>query len=481
MSAKTKSILKQDLWIGGEKRTAVKYRPLINPFNGETLAEVAVTTLQDADDAIQAAYQARRIMAKTPAFKRAEILLNLVALLKENREEAVRLIVAECAKPLGAARGEVERSIQTYAFAAEEARRITSETVPMDAAPGGVGKTAFIKREPIGVIGAITPFNFPMNLPAHKIGPAIAAGNTIVLKPSPETPLSAFFIADLLHRAGLPSGALNVLTGDAEVGEKLVTDPRIAMITFTGSPPVGKRIRELAGLKKVTLELGSNSAVIIDNDTNLDRAVERCVLGAFAYQGQVCISLQRIYAHKDVYQDFLDKFLEKTKTLTGGDPFDESVNYSALIRGEDTDRVLEWINEAKTQGATVAVGGERTDNMITPVVLTDVKPDMKVSAREIFGPAVCVTPVENIDEAIAQVNNSDFGLQAGVFTNRMDNALKAADELQVGAVLINEIPTFRVDQMPYGGVKNSGAGREGLKYALEEMTEMKLIILQPPG
>lgn len=456
---------------------AQNYVQLISPYSGEVIAEIPSATEQEVNLAIEAAYQARDVMAKLPAYRRAAILEKLADLLEERAEEAARIISLEAAKPITTAKGEVARTITTYKFAAEEAKRIHGETIPLDAAPGGEGRIAYTVREPLGVIGAITPFNFPMNLVAHKVGPAIAAGNTIVLKPASQTPLSAYFIAELLQEAGLPAGAINVITGSGRiVGDKIVTDDRVKMITFTGSPAVGIGIRNKAGLKRVTLELGSNSGLIIDEGIDVDKIIPRCVTGAFSFQGQVCISLQRIYVHEALYEDFVEKFVAAVKKLKVGDPFDPQTEISALITPADVTRTLEWIEEAKHHRAIIAVGGTAEGNILMPTVILDATPSLKVSCQEVFAPIVLINKVNSVAEAIDLVNDSRYGLQAGIYTNNIHTALDASERLHVGGVIINDIPTFRVDQMPYGGVKESGIGREGVKYAVEEMTEMKLVI-----
>ncbi|WP_134703850.1 aldehyde dehydrogenase family protein [Ammoniphilus sp. YIM 78166] len=469
--------MKKRLFINGEWMEATKYSPLLSPFTQEVIAEVPLASVQETEMAIEAAYRARGVMAKMPAHQRAAILEKLAELMGQRAEEAARIIALEAAKPLATARLEVARTVQTYKFAAEEAKRIHGETIPMDAAPGGEGRLAFTVREPLGVIGAITPFNFPMNLVAHKVGPAIAAGNTIVLKPANQTPLSALFLAELLEEAGLPAGVLNVVTGEGSVvGDKLVTDERVHMVTFTGSPGVGIGIRNKAGLKRVTLELGSNAAVIIDQGVNIDKIIARCVTGAFSNQGQVCISLQRIYAHEAVYESFVEKFVRATEQLTLGDPLDPETDVSALISPKDVQRTLAWIEEARQAGAHIAAGGKAEGNVLYPTVILDAETSLKVSCQEVFGPIVLINKIQSVQEGIEKVNDSRFGLQAGIYTENVHTALDAAEQLHVGGVLINDIPTFRVDHMPYGGVKESGTGREGIKYAIEEMTEMKLII-----
>jgi acyl-CoA reductase-like NAD-dependent aldehyde dehydrogenase len=472
-----KSLIKKKLLIDGQWVEAKQYKSLLSPYSGEVIGEIPVATLEEVELAIEAAYNARAIMGKMAAHQRSAILEKLVVSLTTRAEEAAEIIASEAAKPIEGARVEVARTIQTYKFAAEEAKRISGETIPLDAAPGGEGRLAFTVHEPLGVIGAITPFNFPMNLVAHKIGPAIATGNTIVLKPATQTPLSAFFLGELLLEAGLPAGALNIVTGSGSViGEKIVRDRRINMITFTGSPTVGIDIRNKAGLKRVTLELGSNAAVIIDDGVNLEKVIPRCVTGAFSYQGQICISLQRIYVHENLYDSFVEKFVAETKKLNLGDPFDPSTSVSALINPNETARVIEWIQEAQNVGARIATGGSVEGNILQPTVLIDVNPTVKVSCQEVFAPVVIIEKFRSIDQVVDRVNDSRYGLQAGVYTDNVHTALDVAEKLHVGGVLINDIPTFRVDNMPYGGVKESGMGREGIKYAVEEMTELKLIV-----
>lgn len=469
---------KKQLYINGKWIDSQDHSLLLSPFNREAIAEIPRATVEEADLAIKAAYENRSKMADMPKHQRAMILEQLAGLLKKNSQEAAELISLEAAKPIKDAKIEVERTIQTYKFAAEEAKRINGETISMDAAPGGDGKIAFTTREPLGVVGAITPFNFPMNLVAHKVGPALAAGNTVVLKPASQTPLSAYFLAELLHETDLPAGAFNVVTGSgAVIGDKLVQDKRVKKISFTGSPEVGIEIRTKARLKHVTLELGSNSALIVDKNVDVDRIIERCVTGAFSFQGQVCISLQRIYVHKDLYDLFVDRFVRATSKLKAGNPLDPNTNVSALIHPNEVDRTLNWIKEAQQKGAAIAAGGTRDGNILMPTVLLNVDPSAKVSCQEVFAPIVVINSVESLEEAIDLVNDSDYGLQAGIYTDNIHHAMYASKKLHVGGVLINDIPTYRVDHMPYGGVKDSGLGREGVKYAIQEMTELKLTII----
>ena len=473
--------MRQNLWIDGRWRETEGYALLKSPFDGEVLAEVAQAGEAETRQAIEAAERAASAMARMPAHERSAILERVVRSMESRREELARLLTQEAAKPLKTARGEIARTIQTYRFAAMEATRIHGETIPMDAAPGGEGRMAYTVRKPIGVVGAITPFNFPFNLVAHKVGPALAAGNTVVLKPAGQTPLSALALGELFAEAGLPAGALNIIPGKGSVvGEALVADPRVKAITFTGSPEVGIALRNKAGLKRVTLELGSNSALILDSDIELDEAlIERCALGAFSYSGQVCISIQRIYVHRSRLEEFLDKFAEAARRLKVGDPSLEETDVSALIHPKEAKRIDEWVQAAVKRGARIVAGGRaRTESVYEPTILTGVPEDEPLSCQEAFGPIVCVEAIDSIDEAIDRVNRSRYGLQAGLYTRDIHTAMRAADLLEVGGVMINDFPTFRVDHMPYGGVKESGVGREGIKYAIEELTELKLISIR---
>ncbi|MEB2299605.1 MULTISPECIES: aldehyde dehydrogenase family protein [unclassified Lysinibacillus] len=470
--------MRKNLFINGDWVEAAEYTELCSPYSSEVIAEIPKANVEEVEAALVAADAARKTMANMPLYKRAIILEKLASLLEARAEEAAELIALEAAKPISTAKAEVQRTIQTYKFAAEEAKRIHGETIPVDAAPGGDGRIAYTVREPLGIVAAITPFNFPMNLVAHKVGPAIASGNTVVLKPASQTPLTSYFIGELLVEAGLPKGALNIVTGAGSlIGNKLVTDNRVKKISFTGSPAVGIGIRNQAGLKKVTLELGSNAAVIIDENVNIDKLIPRVVSGAFAFQGQVCISVQRIYVHEKMYDLFVDKFVAATKELKLGDPLDPTTDVSALISPQDVKRTLSWIEEAKGQGAIIATGGESEGNILQPTVLLNVKPEQKVSCQEVFAPIVSIMKFTSIQEAFDQVNDSKYGLQAGIYTDNIHVALQATQKLHVGGVIINDIPTFRLDHLPYGGVKESGMGREGLKYAIEEMTEMKLVVI----
>lgn len=469
------TIPKKPLYIAGGTKEASSYKELRSPHSGEVIAEVAIGTREDVKAAIDHAEEAAKTMAKLPAHKRAAILQKVSVLLQERKEEAARILALEAAKPITVARGEIARTVETYQFAADEARRLHGETIPMDASAMGENRIAYTVRQPLGIVGAITPFNFPFNLVAHKLGPAFAAGNAVILKPADQTPLSSYFIADLFAEAGLPAGALQVIPGPgSEVGDEMVIDDRVKMITFTGSPEVGKTIRSKAGLKRVVLELGSNSGLIIDEGFDIDRIVKRTVTGAFTFMGQVCISLQRIYVHQSMYDEFVEKFVAETKNLRIGDPLDETTDIAALISQKDVERIASWVKEAESLGANVLTGGT-DNNVVKPTVIVNVPSHAKVSCQETFAPVVIISPFETLDEAIDAVNDSRYGLQAGIYTENIERAFHAAEHLDVGGVMVNDFPTFRVDQMPYGGVKESGVGREGIKYATEEMTEMKLV------
>ena len=443
------------------------------PFDQSIAGTIYEAGPAEVNAAIEAAQRAAPIMRSLTRHERATILYSAHRLLTERKEEMAQAIASESGKPIREARGEVDRGLFTLIFSAEEAHRLHGEEVPMDAHPGARGKTGLLIREPIGVIAAITPFNFPLNLSLHKIGPAIAAGNTVVHKPASATPISAILLARIFLDAGLPKGALNVITGPGgTIGDALTFDPRIAMVTFTGSPDVGQRIRNLAGMKRVTLELGSNSAVIIEPDADLDKAIPKCVAGSFAHSGQVCISIQRIFAQESIAGEVAARMKELTQKLHIGHPLEDATEVSSLITETEAKRIETWIEEAQDAGAKLVTGGKRHGATIDPAILTGVPATANLSAKEAFGPVVAVNSYKTLDDAIALVNQSDYGLQAGMYTRDIDKAFRAAREVHVGGFHINEIPAFRVDQMPYGGVKLSGNGREGPKYAVEEMTEL---------
>ncbi|MEH7235607.1 aldehyde dehydrogenase family protein [Bacillus sp. JJ1562] len=467
---------KQKLFINGNWEEGIEYEELRSPYNQDIIGMIPLATKEQVENAIVSAQQASKPMRNLTSFERAEILEKVSNLFTERLEECALIIASENAKPLKAARAEIIRTAETYKFAAEEAKRLHGETVPLDAAKSGKGRFGYTKREPLGVIAAITPFNFPFNLVAHKLGPAFAAGNTVVLKPASQTPLSAIMTAKLFEEAGLPKGALNVVTGKGSiVGDILVQDHRVKMITFTGSVPVGTRIKEKAGLKRVTLELGSNAAVIIDSTDDLETTAARCAEGAFNFAGQVCISVQRIYVNEYLFEEFIEKMKHFTSKLILGNPKSEDTDVSALIHSHEMVRIENWVKEAEEAGAKVVLGGKRVGAVFQPTILENTAENLAISCNEAFGPVVSVNSYKSWDEAIKLVNDSEYGLQAGVYTTNIQKAFEAADRLEVGGVIINDIPTFRVDNMPYGGVKNSGVGKEGIKYSTEEMTELKFV------
>ena len=449
------------------------------PWDGAELAQIPTATLEDVDAVLGRARAAAEAYRWFPAWKRAAILERTSHLIEDDAEQLARIIAAEGGKPLKDARAEVKRGASTFRWAGEEAERTAGEIIEMDADPSGENRFGWTLREPRGVIAAISPFNFPLNLVAHKVAPALAGGNAVVLKPASNTPLTALRLAELLAESGLPDGVLQVVVGSgATIGNKLVMDERTNMVSFTGSPPVGRQIARDAGMKMVTLELGNNSATIVENDANLDLAVQRIVAGGFANSGQICISVQRVVVHAAVYDEFLAMLVPQVAALKVGDPLDETTDVATLINEGEVARVKEWIEEALEQGARLATGGVREDGRLLPTVLTDVTREMKVCANEVFGPVLSILKARDLCEAIDISNDSTMGLQAGVFTNDLNKALYAAKRLEVGGVMINEVPTFRVDHMPYGGIKGSGIGREGLKYAIGEMTELKMVTIR---
>ena len=448
-----------------------------SPYSGETVSRVPRAGAAETRRAVDAAERAMR--DPLPAHKRSEILVRVAAGLGRRADEVARQLSAEAGKPLKAARIEVARAMSTYTMAAVEARTLVGEMVPMDGSRAGEGKLAFTLRVPVGVVGAISPFNFPLNLVAHKIAPALAAGCAVVLKPASQTPLSALLLAELETEAGLPPGWLNVLVGPAaEIGDVLVEDERVRLITFTGSSGVGWKLRERAPRKRVSLELGNATPVIVEADANLDEAAARLAGNAFSFAGQSCISVQRIYVQRSAYDGFLERFLPQVEALKIGDPADEDTDVGPLISTGDRDRVLEWIDEARAAGAEILAGGTLDGELLEPTVIAGAGPELRVSCEEVFGPVVTVNAYDRLDEAIALANGTRYGLQAGIFTARLDTALRAGRELDFGGVTVNEAPTFRADQMPYGGVKDSGNTREGPAWAIRELTEERLVVLQ---
>ena len=448
-----------------------------SPYDQSIVGAVAMATRAHAEQAITTAVRVFETTRRSPAFERQRILREIAESIEQRREEFARSICLEGGKPIKTARAEVDRAVFTFTVAAEEAGRIGGEYLPMDLQTSTAGRWGMVRRFPIGAIAAITPFNFPLNLVAHKVAPAIACGCTMVLKPAPQTPLTALLLAEVVQQAGLPAGALNALPLSNEDAAPLISDHRLAMLTFTGSAAVGWQLKSKAGKKRVTLELGGNAGVIVHSDADLDFAAERCIAGGFSYSGQSCISVQRILVQRSVYQKFLDRFLAGVAQLKMGDPQDEATDLGPLIRESDAKRAAEWVQEAVAAAAKLLCGGKRNGALLEPAVLTGTTTNMRVNSEEVFAPVKTVEAYDDFSQALASINSTRYGLQAGLFTNDARLIFQAYDDLQVGGVILGDVPTFRIDHMPYGGVKDSGLGREGLRYAIEEMTERKLLLM----
>lgn len=462
--------------VGGEFASTHKIFEVKSPYTGQTIANCSLAGTDELEKAILAAQQAEQEMAEMPTYRKQEILSGIANGMISERENLAKILCHEAGKPIKFALGEVDRAVQTFKIATEECKRFPGELIQIDWTPAGDGKEGIVKYYPVGLVAGISPFNFPLNLSVHKIAPAIAAGCPIILKPARTTPLSALELARIAYQNGLPKGALSILPMDRISGDQLVTDDRFALLTFTGSPQVGWAMKERAGKKRVVLELGGNAGVIVAETANIENAVSKCVTGAFAYSGQVCIHTQRIFVHKSIFDAFIEKMTAKTARLKAGDPLNPDTDISVMIDETNAVRVEEWVNEAVLNGAKVCIGGKRDGCFFPPTILTNTKPEMKVCALEIFGPVVIVESYSDYSFAIDSVNQSEFGLQAGVFTNRIDEQNLAFNRLKVGGVIINDVPTFRVDHMPYGGVKNSGLGREGVRYAMHDMLEPRLMV-----
>ena len=465
------------MYINGEWVDRANTMPVFNPFDQSIIDTVPRATVADVDLAIASAVRGAKVMAKLPAYERYAILNRAAQLMTERMEDLGQTITREEGKVIAEGRGEAGRAIQTITLSSEEAKRLHGETVPLDGAPGVTSQFGFTIRVPVGVVAAIAPFNFPLNLVCHKVGPALAAGNAVVLKPAGDTPLSALKFTEILLEAGLPPEAIQCVTGSgAEIGDAITGDPRIRKITFTGSMEVGDRICRNAGIKKVTMELGSNSPLIVMSDADLEKVAAATVAGGFANAGQVCISTQRVFAERSIYADFLDALVAPTEAFVTGNPTDESIRMGPMIRESDAARVHDWIAEAVDQGARVVAGGDREGTLHAPTVIADATPDMRISREELFGPAVAVSAFDDIDQAIAMANDSRFGLSAGIFTQNVDWAMRFAREVDSGNLHINSSPQWRADIMPYGGLKDSGMGKEGPGYAVQEMTELKMVV-----
>jgi acyl-CoA reductase-like NAD-dependent aldehyde dehydrogenase len=452
-----------------------------NPANGEQPAGATFNaTPEQYDEAVQAAVAAFETTRHLPAYERGTILRDISAGIKARREELGKIMATEAGKPIRDALVEVDRATLTFRLGAEEAERMTGESIPLDLMASSKGRVGITRRFPIGPIAGISPFNFPLNLAAHKIAPAIASGNPIVLKPPSKDPLTMLTVAEIIDQAGVPEGSVSILPMTRELGDRMVADDRFKLLTFTGSPSVGWRMKERAGKKKVVLELGGNAGVIVDRTADLDWTVKRILVGAFTYAGQVCISVQRMFVHEDIWGAFMAKFVEGAKGLKVGDPLDSQTDVGPMVDAHAAVRTQRWVDEAVDLGGKVLLGGKADGNFFPPTILTDTPVTAQVCSNEAFAPLVVAFPFRDFDDAVRQVNDSFFGLQTGVFTNDLANAWRGFHELEVGGVIVNDVPTYRIDHMPYGGVKDSGLGREGLRYAIEDMTELRLMVLAWP-
>jgi glyceraldehyde-3-phosphate dehydrogenase (NADP+) len=463
-------------WVDSPDRLEVA-----NPADPETPAGATYNATEEQyEEAVTAAVAAFEHTRVLPAYERGRALREISAGIKARREEIGRLLSLEAGKPIRDALVEVDRATLTFRLGAEEAERTYGETIPLDLMPSSKGRVGITRRFPIGPVAAISPFNFPLNLAAHKLSPAIAAGCSIVLKPPSKDPLTMLTVAEIVDGVGLPAGAVSILPMTRELGDRMVADDRFKLLSFTGSPSVGWRMKERAGKKKVVLELGGNAGVIVDKTADLDWAAKRCVIGAFAYAGQVCISVQRMFVHEDVREAFLDKFMAGVKALHVGDPLDPVTDVGPMVDDAAAARTQRWVDEAVQLGGKVVTGGRATGAYFEPTVLENVPAEAQVCSNEAFAPVVVVFPFSDFGDAIKGVNDSFFGLQTGVFTNDLGHAWHAFNELEVGGVIVNDIPTYRIDNMPYGGVKDSGQGREGLRWSIEDMTELRIMVLAQP-
>ncbi len=458
--------------------------PLVvtNPANPDEPAGATFNASEaQYEEAVEAAVAAFEVTRTLPAYERGAILRNISAGIKARREELGKIMAREAGKPIRDALIEVDRAVITFRLGAEEAERMVGETIPLDLMPASKGRVGITRRFPIGPIAGISPFNFPLNLAAHKVSPAIASGNTIVLKPPSKDPLTMLTVAEIIEEAGPPAGSVSILPMTRELGDKMVADERFKLLTFTGSPSVGWRMKERAGKKKVVLELGGNAGVIIDKSADLDWAVRRLLVGAFTYAGQVCISVQRMFVHDDIWDELMKRFVEGAKSIKIGDPLDPETELGPMVDGAAAERTQRWVDEAVAMGGKILLGGKADGNFFPPTILTDVPPQAQVCSNEAFAPLAVAFRFKDFGDAIKQVNDSMFGLQTGVFTNDLANSWRAFNELEVGGVIVNDVPTYRIDHMPYGGVKDSGLGREGLRWAIEDMTEVRIMVLAQPG
>lgn len=468
---------KHPIYLAGEWVETDAPLDVRNPYNDEVIGTTYFANADHLERAIVAAEEVSPALREMPTFERAGILTKLANKMREHRDEIARIIALEAGKPIRDAEVETDRGVFTVETAAEEAKRIDGEVIPLDLLPSSKGRFGIVRRFPIGPVAGISPFNFPLNLALHKVAPAIASGNAIVLKPPTKDPLTMLKITELIDEVGLPKGALSVLPMDRATGDKMVGDDRFKLLSFTGSPDVGWEMKARAGFKKVVLELGGNAGVVIDEDADLDFAANRVRTGAFAYAGQVCISVQRVFIHEAVYDRFIERLVQETKQIVAGDPLDRSVDLGPMIDNKAAGRTEQWVNDAVAEGARCLTGGKANGRFFEPTIIENAKPESFVCSREAFAPIVTVFKVKSFAEGVAKLNDSIFGLQAGIFTNNLERAMYAYEQTEAGGVIINDIPTYRIDHMPYGGIKSSGLSREGIKYTIEDMTEMRLMVI----
>ena len=469
--------MKKKMLTGGEWREAGESFEVRSPFSNEILAEVASANAKECEEAIAAAEKAAGEMRKLPRYEIAKGLRKIAGGIERRKKEFVEMIAREAAKPVKTARGEVERGIATFNWAAGEAERFAGEVIPIDTIETGKNKFGYTRRIPRGVIYGITPFNFPLNLVGHKVAPALASGNSIIIKPSSKTPLTALLLGEVFLESGLPSSALQIVPMDVKYIDTVLDDERVKMISFTGSAAVGWDLKNKAGKRMVTLELGGNAPVIIDESADIEHSLERTTTGAFSYAGQTCISVQRVILHEKISAEWTEKFIEKAKNLKTGNPLDEQTDLSVMIDEKAAEKANKRVSEAEENGAKILCGGGRDGAMLEATVLTETDPEMRVVSDEIFAPVAVIEKFSDFEQAVEMANHTRYGLQAGVFTRNLANSNYAAENLEYGGVIVNDVPTFRVDNMPYGGVKDSGFGREGIRYAMEEMSEIRLIVI----
>jgi len=465
------------IYCGGDFIATSKMLNVVNPFTKKEFATTYQATEKELDHAIKKAQEVLMLLKKMPSYKRQEILNFIACEIKKDRLHLAEILSLESAKPMKYALGEIDRAVQIFIIAAEECKRLPKEYISLDWTPVSEKKEGLVKYFPIGIVAGIAPFNFPLNLAVHKIAPAIAAGCPIILKPASSTPLSTLELAKIIDRSDLPKGSVSILPMDRKSGNAIVTDERFNLLSFTGSPVVGWEMKKQAGKKKVVLELGGNAGVIVTSLNHIDAVIEKCVMGGFSYSGQICIHAQRFFVQQDIFDVFLEKFTERTKKLKYGDPLDATTDVSVMIDEDNAIRIETWINEAVADGAKLIYGGKRTGSYVEPTILTNTTTKMKINAEEAFGPIVCIEKYSAIEEAVYLINDTKFGLQCGVFTNLISEVDYCFDNIETGGVIINDVPTFRVDQMPYGGIKDSGLGREGVKYAMLDMLEPKLLVM----